>query len=223
MRYLKQLLLAVAVMAVPALSHAGPLMRSVFISTNSFSVQSGSINVEGVQASSITIRNQVRFLTPSTSGQFLLSAGLNLPAFFSHSGRIIQVVSSHTIINRTNASTTPTDTGLFGYITPKSSASIVAVFVSQNCFAPTDHYVDLQLMRGITTLLRTPCINNGATGGNVTVNAPILYIDSPATADTQLTYKMTFTREAGAGTVEVQDIDNGFTSRSAIVLIEIGQ
>ncbi len=134
--------------------------------------------------------------------------------------RILQIVSATDGTGHASSSGTFADTSLTASITPSSSSSKILVFVSQSCEADNGCGVQLQLVRGTSTVLYGPyaMFYNG-TASDIEANVPIMYLDSPATTSST-TYKTQFARAGGAGTARVNN--NAVTTRSEIYLFEIG-
>lgn len=171
-------------------------------------------------------------LTSSTSGQVLISAGPNIAPFFgaaSSTGRILQIVTTHTITAASSTSSTFAETTLSTTITPTSATSKIFIGVSQSVSGiGNNNSIDarLRMIRDSTNI--TPATDYRLLGVNFTSTYEsdhqfaFALIDSPATTSS-VRYKTQFNRQAGAGTVTVQRLNNSFNSPSNMVLIEIGQ
>lgn len=218
---LKKLLIAFGLLAAPLLAHANPI-RYTQISSAPFSVQGGSVNVQGISVSTVTVKNQI--LLPGTSGQILISAGPGVPAFFS-GGRILQIVSSQTTISKTSASGTYADTGLQATITPLYTTSKVIVIVTQHSSMATNAtQVTLKLLRAGSDI--TPVTDYTALDSAGTVEthvvATLVVVDSPSSTSSLL-YKTQFSRFSGTGTAGVNTGNAGNPGASTITLIEVSQ
>ena len=117
--------------------------------------------------------------------------------------RILQVVSGTTTTLTTNATATYADTTLTATITPQSTTNKILVLVNQVLYHDTANgNSSVRLVRDSTTLQQQddPVYNAGAA---IIGNISFMYVDSPVTTSAT-TYKTTFNRRAGSGTVTVQ-------------------
>ena len=132
--------------------------------------------------------------------------------------RILQVVQGTSTTLATTTSATFADTTITATITPQSATSKVLVLVSQNAFSNTAGTGGtFRIVRGSTTIWAAADICYGTASGNIDTWSPI-YLDSPATTSAT-TYKTTFNRSSGAGTIFAQP--NG--SNSSIILCEVSE
>ena len=139
-----------------------------------------------------------------TAGQVLTAAQQNaLRGAF----RILQVVSATTSTLTTSTSATYADTTLTVTITPQSATSTIFVAVNQNFYHDTaDGNMGVRLVRGASTLQQQndPVFSSA---GKVIGDVSFLYLDNPATTSAT-TYKTTFARRAGVGSVICQVNNN---------------
>ena len=130
--------------------------------------------------------------------------------------RILQVVQGTSTTLSTSTSATFADTTITATITPQSATSKVLVLVSQNVYSNTAGTGGtFRIVRGSTTIWTTVDVCFGGSSGFIDQWSPI-YLDSPATTSAT-TYKTTFNRSTGAGTIFAQP--NG--SNSSIILCEV--
>ena len=130
--------------------------------------------------------------------------------------RILQVVQGTTTTVALTTSGTYADTGLTASITPQSSTSKILVIVSQSVYTSASVTgANIRIDRSGTTIATAIDQSYGSSGG-VSAAFSITYLDSPATTSA-LTYKTTFARNGGAGTVYTQ-VNNNIAT---ITLLEI--
>jgi hypothetical protein len=161
-----------------------------------------------------------------SSGQFLSVSG-GVPAWVAApAGKIIQVVSASTTTAVTIASTSFTDSGLSGSITPTLSTSKILVMIMQPAYSYRDanaYVVESQILRGATQIaFNTRFMRPWATGSThmeVGYNATFIYLDSPATTSAT-TYKTQFKFDTTANGSELLLQHN--SAESQIILMEIG-
>lgn len=121
MKTIKQLLFAAGVLLVPVCSYAANPVRYVQISTNSFSVQAGSANVQGITTSSITARvGTIPTLTIST-----VSVNTNQAYMILYSSTSYDVPGSSATVS---GAFVPTKTSIT--LTPKSTSSRIEITVT---------------------------------------------------------------------------------------------
>ena len=135
-----------------------------------------------------------------TTGAVLTAAEMNaLRGAF----RVLQVVSGTTTTVVNNATATYVDSTLTVTITPQSATSKIFVAVNQGFYVDNaGGNLNVRLVRATTTLQEQidPTYNSAGQGvGNVS----FMYLDSPATTSA-ITYKTTFARRAGGGTMTAQ-------------------
>lgn len=146
-------------------------------------------------------------------------------------GKVLQVVSSTYNTPTTTTSTTYSDTGLSGSITPTLSSSKVLILISQAMDTPsstnvTQASMGLKLLRNSTDILDL----SGGAGGAETFGVfgasgalsalgfiPITYLDSPSTTSS-ITYKTQ--QYAKNSNIQVRAQHNNVYS--TITLLEIG-
>jgi hypothetical protein len=161
-----------------------------------------------------------------TTGQVLTVSG-GLPAWSTPAGggKVLQVIYATYATETTNTTTTMADTGLSASITPSSTGSRIAVFVSQSIYANrngTDAGANVDLRRNTTTIWNTAGIDATVFIGGATANTiqtkqqmSIVCVDSPATTSAT-TYKTRF--QTNGGTARAQQNSH----ISSIILMEIG-
>jgi hypothetical protein len=171
-------------------------------------------------------------LAIGTTGQVLTVAG-GVPSWATPAGgggKVLQVVQATYSTSTTIASTSYTDTGLSGTITPSSATSkVLVMFTQQARIARTgvDQGGGYQLLRGATSILN---LGNGGyesqgidTGNSSSVQLRAIisgaYLDSPATTSAT-TYKTQFkvysTASSGQATI------NENSAPATLLLLEIG-
>jgi hypothetical protein len=181
--------------------------------------------------SSATANTNTR-LAIGTTGQVLTVAG-GVPSWATPAGgggKVLQVVQATYSTSTTIASTSYTDTGLSGTITPSSATSkVLVMFTQQARIARTgvDQGGGYQLLRGATSILN---LGNGGyesqgidTGNSSSVQLRAIisgaYLDSPATTSAT-TYKTQFkvysTASSGQATI------NENSAPATLLLLEIG-
>jgi len=148
-------------------------------------------------------------------------------------GKVLQVVYAVSTTQTTISSTSYTDTGFSGSITPTASTSKILILISQSFGvgrqANTGSYAGVQLLRGTTSIIDLDGGNSAYMGilsgqGNPTYSVvqwalPIMYLDSPATTSS-VTYK------TQGKLLYAQD--NGYlqaqqgSGKSTMILMEIG-
>jgi hypothetical protein len=157
----------------------------------------------------------------STGNVLTVAGGVPTWAAPAGGGKVLQVVYGSSATDTSNATATYADTTLTASITPTLNTSKVLVLVNQNGVGKTTNntYIELKLLRGATDLINLDLIS-----GNTNTNAinfigsiSTSYLDEPATTSST-TYKTQFRSGAGNSQVSVQ----GASSRSTIVLLEIG-
>jgi len=141
-------------------------------------------------------------------------------------GKVLQVVEGTTTSYATSSTTTFIDSNLSATITPSASTSKILVIVAQ---AGCGHDANnggayFRLVRGSTSIA---AVGDGIYGySSVNVNGrrgyslAITCLDSPATTSAT-TYKTQFAND-GAGFSVVQDYISTASTRSSIILMEIG-
>jgi hypothetical protein len=165
-----------------------------------------------------------------SSGQVLtVAAGVPRWAAPAGGGKVLQVVQATYSTATAITSTTATDSGLSGSITPSSASSKVLILVSQPI--RTDRQTslagfNLRLMRGATAIYGTNFDADGGysqAAGSTRIqlgwNYTITYLDSPATTSS-VTYKTQLgLQDTANSAVVTAQITNQVSS---IVLLEIG-
>jgi hypothetical protein len=146
------------------------------------------------------------------------------------SGKVLQVVQATTATSVNITTTTFTDTGLSGTITPTSSTSKVLVMTMQGYKAASGGAgcnAGISLVRGATDILVMGS-NGVALGANATGStsvgvrgiASLHYLDSPATTSAT-TYKTQGRLQTSGGGNEIEFQVAGLMT-STIILMEIG-
>jgi hypothetical protein len=136
---------------------------------------------------------------------------------------VLQVVEGSTTTNATNSTSTYADTNLTATITPTLATSKVLVFFSQNgCLKSggTTNSLAIRLLRGATQLTQQTQ-GNGSNINSFLGSYSNSVLDTPATTSAT-TYKTQLASTDNSNSVEVQATTAGYTSRSSIILMEIG-
>ena len=138
-------------------------------------------------------------------------AAARLPA-----GSVLQVVYASTDTATTTTTSTYADTALTASITPSSSANKILVTAYCGSLAKTanDIQMNLQLLRGATSILLASALNNNVAAKD-TSNLTLVFLDSPATTSST-TYKVQIANRDNAGTATFNQ--NG---TATITLMEI--
>ena len=136
-------------------------------------------------------------------------------------GKVLQVVQA-TYATQVNVSTsTPTDTGLTGTITPSATTSKILVIVTQNGVGKDTGATDawINLLRDATTISEFGKVigNSGNAGTNVPGSASVAYLDSPAT-----TSATTYKTQIYSGANIAKAFAQAGNAMSTITLMEIG-
>jgi hypothetical protein len=139
-------------------------------------------------------------------------------------GKVLQVVFASTSSSTSIATTTLTDTGLTGTITPSATSSKILVLVS----SINRHYklsniqgTKMALLRGATTVWSADSVaysQMSSTHSIATHTTSVVYLDSPNTTSAT-TYKI---QAAPASTADSGNVTAQETGTSTITLIEIG-
>jgi hypothetical protein len=142
------------------------------------------------------------------------------------SAAVVQIVSSSTTTATTIASTTFTDTGITASITPTSASNKIIVLCNVHYYhyaATVESMLKGRLVRGSTTIANFDNELNQLQAGGVTYitgrgNAPIIWLDSPATTSST-TYKVQGgvgnTASSGTATYQFNSLP------SSIILMEV--
>jgi len=144
-------------------------------------------------------------------------------------GKVLQVVQATTTTSTTIASTTYTDTGLSGSITPSSTSSKILVMTLQTVFYKRNAnqlYVAGRLLRGATSVQDLDAYNyiasnafNSSVPFELYQQFAITYLDSPATTSST-TYKtqgkIQTIADSGTSTYQIA------SSPGVMILMEIG-
>ena len=124
--------------------------------------------------------------------------------------RILQVVSATYSTLTTSTSGTYADTGLTVSITPSSTSSKIFVVANHSVYNDTANTAaGIRIVRGSTSLTATINVSYSPTAA-IASSWSMNYLDSPATTSAT-TYKTTFARTNGAGTVTVQPSSDAAT------------
>jgi hypothetical protein len=136
-------------------------------------------------------------------------------------GEVLQVVYANTTTLVTCGNSTAVDTTLTATITPTSSTSKIAIFVSHNGFEKsggnTNNGVNLYLLRNSTNLGQfTYALGYQGSTTTLITSASLNYLDSPATTSA-LTYKTQFANFYNGASIRAQSNSD----ISSIMLMEI--
>ena len=161
-------------------------------------------------------------LTIDSSGNLTASANLNASTGLTvPSGHIIQVIENSTTTQVNSTSTTYADTGLTATITPQSTSSKIAIFISQNVHKTYQHtdQIQLNIVRGSTQLVQwaTELLHDDGALAHFNAYGSQSYIDSPSTTSAT-TYKTQFRRRLSTSAQMSVQYASG---RSSIMLMEI--
>lgn len=140
----------------------------------------------------------------------------SLPDANAPSGSVIQVVEVSTTSQTASTSTTWSDTGLSGSITPSSASSRIAVMWTSSCLVGVDSELHLQLLRNGTAITSSYKMNN--TAGNTWGSMTGVIVDGPSSAS-PVTYKVQVRRINGNNVVYFGTADSPATPR--MILMEI--
>ena len=159
-----------------------------------------------------------------SSGQYLQTNGTGTLSW-AGAGKIRQVVQASTSTAVTITSTTMTDSGLSGSITPTSSSNKVLVIVTQGVsIYRNDPFAigDVKLFRDSTELtnqrLESTCSNHSTYGNRMSTMFSFCYLDSPATTSS-VTYKTQGSVPATANDADIRF--NKGNNLSTITLLEV--
>ena len=138
-------------------------------------------------------------------------AAARLPA-----GSVLQVVYASTDTAPSTTTSTYADTALTASITPSSSANkiLVTAYCGSLVKTANDFQMNLQLLRGATSILLASALNNNVAVRD-TSNLTLVFLDSPATTSST-TYKVQIANRDNAGTATFNQ--NG---TATITLMEI--
>jgi hypothetical protein len=206
---------------------------------------SGTVTITNDMATTITASGDIVVGTGSgtydnlpigTTGQVLTADTTVSPykvkwASPAGGGKVLQVVYASSSTNTSVASTTYTDTGLSGSITPSSTSSTVLVAISQQTAlsrsANTGQGGNIQLVRGSTVVFTGADTDQlfirSGTGNPADIRLhwlwSLMYLDSPSTTSST-TYKtqgkVLYTQDSGS--IVFQNSSN----ISTMILMEIG-
>ena len=152
-----------------------------------------------------------------TPSALVLTNATALPKAALPTGSVLQVVTATYSTNTSSASGTQVDTGLTATITPTSATSKILVLTSCRIFAQPGTPATVILVRNSTSLQQRARYGlTDASGAGSGDQFSTAYLDSPATTSAT-TYKVTFARQSGSGTVYAQ-LDNDM---STMTLMEI--
>jgi len=165
----------------------------------------------GLLAGSIT-SSQITSVSGST-----ITGSQSIPKSTLPTGAVLQVVTATYSTTTTSSSGTQVDTGLTATITPTSATSKILVLTSCRIFAQPGTPATVILVRNSTSLQQRARYGlTDAAGSGSGDQFSTTYLDSPATTSAT-TYKVTFARQSGTGTVYAQ-LDNDM---STMTLMEI--
>jgi len=165
----------------------------------------------------------------SASQVLTVSGGIPSWATPAGGGKVLQVVHGSTSTAVTFASTTFTDTGLSGTITPTLASSKILVLVNQQLYILAGSGGTLtgsiQLLRGASVIFSPQSNKQGfglanAPAGRYDMQGmyPVMHLDSPNTTSA-ITYKLQGASLNASTQMNFQQDNTGF---STITLIEIG-
>jgi len=146
-----------------------------------------------------------------TSAKVGSLADSNLPA-----GSVLQVVYGWTNTSSSTSSNSMQDTGLTATITPSSTSNKILILISQQGYVQSDNGLQLQLMRGATTIWYNANATHTQYAGANWQSHPHIHYDSPSTTSA-VTYKTQYCSRDNGETVGVQ----GNNYLSTITLMEI--
>lgn len=154
------------------------------------------------------------------TGQILTVSSGTLPAWqTSTSAKVLQVINSTTTSEGTTGSSSWSDSGLAGTITPSSASNKVLVNanIGECHVTGSNMYLGLRLVRGTTVISEFVKFQGNAAAGAMNFNGgAVTYLDSPASASA-VTYKVQYSLSSGAGTVTIQKN----SSMSTMTLMEV--
>lgn len=170
-------------------------------------------------------------LAIGTTGQVLtVNGGVPTWATPAGGGKILQVVYASSTTDTTVASSTYSDSGLSGTITPSATNSKILIFVNQISQASRSSETTtgaLRLLRGSTTILEPAAEKDdqlliavaGAANTNLATIMTLSYLDSPSTTSST-TYKTqgAVRYTANSGQIQFQPQ----ASISTMILMEVG-
>jgi hypothetical protein len=162
--------------------------------------------------------------TVSGSGTIALTNQLSgMTSASMPSGSVIQVVNDTHSVETNSTSITYADTGLTASITPSSTSNYILIFVNHTGLAKfggsaADIRMSIRLMRDASqiALIEGRATWNNSTQYNFIGGTGITFKDTPSSTSS-ITYKTQFNRDAGNGTVRINDIN----TVSTITLMEI--
>ena len=158
-------------------------------------------------------------LTVYTAGEVLTALSLNDNFTFAaaNGGKIIQVVEGASNTSASSTSATYVDTGLTVSITPTLATSKILVFAAHTVYTSANATsCAIRIVRDSTTLTQSIDQSYTPSGGGLISTWSLMDLDSPATTSAT-TYKTTFARNSGAGTVTV----NSGSNASRIIVMEV--
>jgi len=163
------------------------------------------------------------FSTGSNDVQCVNYTRANGKALVSHHsassfGKVLQVVTATTTTQVDVSSTSFSDTGLTAAITPMTTASKILILVSQSVDHNSRSVGQLKILRGASDLWDHIGIGDV---DNMRGYHFIPFLDS-TNSTISLTYKTQMARHDQSGTINIQRADDGETSKSTIVLVEVG-
>ena len=159
-----------------------------------------------------------------SSGQYLQTNGSGTLSW-AGAGKILQVVQASTDTMVTITSTTMTDSGLSGSITPSSSSNKVLVIITQDLsiFRQDPFAIgDVRVLRGSTVLknhrMESTCSHHSTYGNRLATMFSFCYLDSPATTSA-VTYKTQGSVPATANSANIRF--NKGNNLTTITLLEV--
>ena len=166
--------------------------------------------------------NTIQDATNSNTAMTIDSTGriTSNKALFSPGG-VIQIIENSTTTQANSTSQTFADTGLTATITPQSTSSKIAIFISQNVHKTYQHtdQIQVNIMRDSTQLVlwATELMHDNGALAHFNGYGSQSFLDSPSTTS-PVTYKTQFRRRLSTSAqVSVQYA----SGRSSIMLMEI--
>ena len=188
-------------------------------------------------ASEIIVNTIKAPTTGANANKVIIPSGVTLDAnagdFIPPAGAVVQVTKVGHSTATSNTSSSYTDTGLTGSITPKFSNSLILIIVSANVSTAGSNGNEIanRLYRSAPTTstiqeIQRAMLLHGASGGNHqgTYHAGVTMFDTPGTTST-CTYKWQFKVISGGGEIRHNDyaVSGVPTNQARIILMEIAQ
>ena len=170
---------------------------------------------------SITFSDSTTQTTAFTGSASQITSG-TLPSAQLPAGSVLQVVQGTLGTTVSTASSTYSDTGLTATITPKFSTSKILVMITLACCGKYSGNTSLALKvlrNGSQLLIWDDSFGYTATTAQITAQAALNYLDSPATTSAT-TYKLQFSSISNVANAIINNT-NGTGGNSFITLMEI--